>query len=213
MKFYRPTLPIFLTKSNKHLVGIVWFSFAALLYITSNHFKIFEPFLLKMSFFDQIIPFIPETVWIYVTEYFLFISVYLFTKDLDNTNKYLYSFMGLQTFSVLIFWIFPTTFPRHLYPLSENLDPLTYFLFTQLRALDNPSNCLPSLHISSCYLSAFVFLDEQKEKFIFYFLWASLIGLSTLTTKQHYIIDVVAGFACAVLFYWIFHRWIRYKPN
>jgi membrane-associated phospholipid phosphatase len=67
------------------------------------------------------------------------------------------------------------------------------------------------LHVSSCYLSSFVFLDEQRKKFPFFFAWATLVGVSTLTTKQHYIIDVVAGFALAVVSYWIVHRYLRYK--
>jgi hypothetical protein len=36
--------------------------------------------------------------------------------------------------------------------------------------------------------------------------WASLIGLSTLFTKQHYAVDVVAGAALAFVAYAVFLR-------
>jgi membrane-associated phospholipid phosphatase len=36
--------------------------------------------------------------------------------------------------------------------------------------------------------------------------WAALIGLSTLYTKQHYAVDVVAGVVAAVVAYAIFLR-------
>jgi hypothetical protein len=127
-----------------------------------------------------------------------------------NLNKYLYSIMAMQIFSVIIFMLWPTIYPRQDFPLPADSHSLTTFIFSCLRSIDHPTSCLPSLHISSCYLSAFVFLDEQKSKFWFFFLWATAIGISTLTTKQHYLIDVIAGLAVAYAFYWIFHRWVSY---
>ena len=186
------------------------FLIAAVAYITSNHFHIFPPVLLPMSAIDQWVPFIPQTVWIYTSEYWFFVTVYLVCKDLENVNKYLYSFLALQIFSVMIFWIWPTTYPRENFPLPNTLDSITYAVFSSLRNSDTPANCCPSLHVSSVYLSSFMFLDEQKEKFPLFFAWGTAIALSTLTTKQHYLIDVVLGLALAVIFYWVFHRLIRY---
>ena len=204
-------LPLFITAKNKVLVGVIAFIFASIIYLSSNHFLLFTPHLLTLTKLDKAIPFIPATIWIYLTEYFLFISVYLLYKDLANLNKYLYSFMGMQIVSVLIFIFYPTIYPRADFPLPTNAHSLTIQVFSYFRILDLPTNCLPSLHISSCYLSAFIFLEEQREKFWFFFLWATAIGLSTLTTKQHYIVDVVAGLLMAYIFYWLFHRYIRYK--
>jgi membrane-associated phospholipid phosphatase len=166
-----------------------------------------------MSSWDKAIPFLPHTVWIYTSEMFLFFSVYILSKDIVNANKYLYSFLALQIVSVAIFMAWPTTYPRELYPLPLDLDPWTTHIFNNLRGIDSPANCLPSLHVSSVYLSSFVYLDEQKKKFPFFFGWATAIALSTLTTKQHYIIDVVAGFGIALLMYLIFHRYVKYQTK
>lgn len=204
-------LPLFITADNKIVVGIIAFIFASIIYLSSNHFLLFTPHFLSLTTIDKAIPFIPATIWIYLTEYFLFISVYLFCKDLANLNKYLYSFMAMQIVSVIIFICWPTIYPRTDFPLPNTIHNLTIQIFTYFRMLDRPTSCLPSLHISSCYLSAFIFLEEQKEKFWFFFLWATTIGISTLTTKQHYLIDVIAGLLMAYIFYWLFHRYIRYK--
>ena len=206
-------LPIFLTQRNKYFFSILWVGIGLSLYEISNHFPIFAPQLLPMTSWDKAIPFLPHTVWIYTSEMFLFFSVYILSKDLVNANKYLYSFLALQIVSVGIFMAWPTTYPRELYPLSADLDSWTAHIFGNLRGIDAPSNCLPSLHVSSVYLSSFVYLDEQKKKFPFFFGWATAIALSTLTTKQHYIIDVVAGFGMALLMYLIFHRYVRYQAK
>jgi membrane-associated phospholipid phosphatase len=205
------TLPIFLTKQNKYFFSGLWVLIGGTLYMVSNHNPIFTPQLLPMTAFERAIPFIPWTYWIYTSEFFLFFSVYIVCKDLVNANKYLYSFLTLQITSVLIFVLWPTTYPRDLFPMPANVDHWTAMCFGNLRSVDNPTNCLPSLHVSSVYLSSFLYLDEQREKFPFFFGWATLVAISTLTTKQHYIADVISGFGMAVLMYYIFHRVVKYR--
>lgn len=206
------SLPLFVSIENKYTVGFILFVYAAAIYLTSNHFHFFPPQLLPMSWVDLTVPFIPETVWIYISEYLFFATVYICCKDMVNCNKYIYSFLALQTVSVLIFWIWPTTYPRDQFPLPEDLDALTYYAFNSLRQADTPANCCPSLHVSSIYLSTFIFLDEQRKKFPFFFIWGTAIAASTLTTKQHYLVDVIAGFLMAVISYWIFHKLVSYRP-
>ena len=205
-------LPIFVNHENKHPIVCALGIIAVLLYVITNHVHIFTPHMLPMSWLDNAIPFIPQTVWIYISEYVFFVVTYLACKDMTNLNKYIYSIMGLQTVSVLIFMIWPTTYPRDLFPLPHDLDYFTYYVFNSLRTADTPASCCPSLHVSSVYLSSFIFIDDQPKKFPFYFIWGTLIALSTLTTKQHYAIDVVTGLIMAIVTYWIFHRVIAYQP-
>ena len=188
------------------------FLVAGILYLTSNHIHLFPPRLLPMSPLDHAVPFMPWTVWIYTSEYLFFAAVYVTCRDLVNLNKYLYSFIVLQSVSVAIFWLWPTTYPRDAFPLTKDIPWLTYELFKNLRTTDSPANCCPSLHVSSVYLSAFIFLDDQPKKFPFFFTWGTFIALSTLTTKQHYIVDVIAGLSLALITYWIFHRYFTYRP-
>ncbi|MBY0471248.1 phosphatase PAP2 family protein [bacterium] len=204
-------LPLFLTERNKYVLGALTFLVAVPMYLLANHYPIFTPQQLPLWKWDKMIPFIPETVFVYVSEYILFVAAYLFSRDMENMNKYIYSFLGLQTISVIIFWVWPTTYPRDLFPLPDNLDWLTFTVFSNLRTVDAPTNCCPSLHVSSVYLSSFIFLDEQKGRFLFFFLWATAVAISTLTTKQHYIVDVIAGLGLAVLSYYIFHKLIPYR--
>ncbi len=206
------SLPIFMTRENKNSLGLFLAAIAIGLYLPANHIHFFPPQVLPMSWIDSVVPFLPYSVWIYISEYIFFIAVYMTCKDLVNLNKYFYSFLILQIVSVFIFWVWPTTYPRQLFPLPDHLNPITHYVFTTLRATDTPANCCPSLHVSSVYLSAFIFLDDQKKKFPFFFLWGTAIAISTLTTKQHYLIDVVSGFFMALITYWIFHKYVTYRP-
>jgi membrane-associated phospholipid phosphatase len=205
------SLPLFITRENKYPVGLALAAIAAVLYLSCNHFHFYPPVFLTRTWVDLAIPFMPNTVWIYSSEYVYFPIVYIVCRDMTNLNKYFYSFLALQLVSSVIFWAWPTTFPRDLFPLPADLNFPTHYLFSSLRQTDTPANCCPSLHVSSVFLSAFIFLDEQRKLFPFYFLWAVSIAVTTLTTKQHYLVDVVSGFMMAVVFYWGFHRWVGYR--
>jgi membrane-associated phospholipid phosphatase len=210
----RWALPIFMTKSNKLKVGLLLWVLAAALYIPANHYHFFIPKLLPFTQVDRIIPFWPHSVWIYISEYIYFVTVFLTCSNLLNLNKYFFSFTAQQLFSVFIFWVWPTTFPRELFPLPENLDRLTQFAFSTLRSADTPANCCPSLHVSSVLLTSFiVFDDDQRDKAPLFLIWGIAISLSTLTTKQHYVVDVITGFLLALVTYWVFHKVISYQHS
>ncbi len=204
-------LPLFITETNRIPVGIAMFLFSAAVYLASNHYGLFPPTSLPMTRLDLAIPFIPQTVWLYISEYAYFGVIYLGCRNFGNLNRYFYAYLTLQLLSVGIFCLWPTVYPRELFPLPDHLDPLTRFVFANLRVTDTAANCCPSLHVSSVLLSAFLFLDEQRERFPFFLTWGILICLSTLTTKQHYVIDIVAGAAMGAVAWFLFHRKVRYR--
>jgi membrane-associated phospholipid phosphatase len=206
------TLPTIVTESNRILAGFMLFSLASLLYGISNHLHFIEPRLLRMTAWDQGLPFVPYTVWIYISEYIYCVLIYCLCRDTLNLNKYLYSFISLQTMSVLIFILWPTTYPRELYPIPAGLGFWTNLSWSLLRIGDTPANCCPSLHVSSVLLCGMLFLNEQRRKLPAFLTWGVLISLSTLTTKQHYIVDVITGSAMACLFHWIFYHGVSYRP-
>ena len=165
-----------------------------------------------MTLIDQMAPFLPYSVLIYMSEYFYFAFVYILLDDYDNMNRYLYSFFLLQAVSCFVFVVYPTIYPRELFPVPNDLPQWLQATWVWLRKADAPTNCFPSLHVSSVYLSAFVFItDKQKKLFWFFLIWGTLIALSTLTTKQHYFADIISGFSLAAVFFWWFHYRQSYR--
>lgn len=204
-------LPLFVNEKNKIISGAIMYSISYFTYYMTNHYPYFEPIYLPMNWVDRNVPFIPHSVWIYMSEYFYFVFIYLLLKKNNHINKYLYSFLSLQLFACLIFFFFPTTYPRENFPIPEGTAPWLAAAWEWLRKQDAPTNCFPSLHVASVYISAFVFWDEgQKQKFWIFMVWSTLIAATTLTTKQHYLADVIFGISLACFFFWLFHRKINY---
>jgi membrane-associated phospholipid phosphatase len=54
-------------------------------------------------------------------------------------------------------------------------------------------NCFPSLHVAQCFLAALVCHRVHRGVGAVALVWACLVALSTLYTKQHYVLDVVGG--------------------
>jgi len=206
------TLPLFVTRGNKYVVGAIMYSIAYALYYATNHFPVFEPRLLPLSWVDQHSPFLPWTVIIYVSEYFYFAFVYILLRKSDNINQYLYSYFVAQIIACAVFFFYPVTYPRELFPVPTDIPMWLQNVWIWLRKADAPTNCLPSLHVASVFLSAFAFItDKQMKLFWTFFIWSSLIALSTLTTKQHYLVDIVTGITLAICCYQWFHHKQSYK--
>ena len=202
---YFMKLPLILTKKNKWAVAWATFIACYAAYYFTNHHPIFQEHLLPMTWVDEHTPFIPYTVFIYMSEYLYFVFIYMLMDNHDNTNKYLYSYLFLQYFSCAIFLFYPTTYPRVNYPVPTDLPQIVQDSWVWLRSQDAAGNCFPSLHVSSVYIAALSFKAENKPKLFWMFcIWSTLISLSTLTTKQHYVYDIVAGMALSVVFYYAF---------
>lgn len=206
------TLPLFITRGNKYVLGALMYASAYFLYYFTNHFPILQPTLLPLTWVDQTVPFLPWTVLIYISEYFYFAFVYILLKREDNINHYLYSYFSAQLIACFIFIFYPVTYPREQFPVPQDLPLWLQNTWVWLRNADAPTNCLPSLHVASVYLSAFAFItDKQMKRFWGFFIWSTLIAFSTLSTKQHYLVDILTGLILAILCYGWFHHRQSYK--
>jgi membrane-associated phospholipid phosphatase len=200
------SLPILVHQENRLIAGVLLFAATAILYLTSNHFHIFKPRLLPVSRIDMAVPFVPQTVWLYVSEYLYFAVVYWGYRDVLNLNRFMYAFFSLLIGCVLVFFLWPTVISRDLFPVPENLNPVTRLVLTTLRQVDSPANCFPSFHVASVYLCCFLLWNGGRRKFILLLVWATAISISTLTVKQHYVVDVISGLGMGVIFYCVFRR-------
>ena len=195
-----------LVKDKKSLWGLFFLGGAATLipYQIINRTHLFEPKLLPFDIVDHAMPFWSWTVWIYITEYLFFIVAYFGLKNRENVTRYFYSYMAILVVSLVVFVLYPVTFPRADYPVLG--DSLSDKALTFLRTyMDEPNNCLPSLHVSSCFISSLCFWPESRWKAIALSLWSCLVAVATMTTKQHYFIDVwTAALLTAAAFYFFF---------
>lgn len=200
------TLKKIVTIKNRHIIIPLLTGIFLALYTLCGALGYQQAVRLPMLEIEDNIPFWSWTIWVYIVLYpaYLIWSLYGY-KDIIEMNKTLYSFVLLTLISCICFIIFPVTYPRDLYPLPLDND-LTTLIFRATRAADKPNNCLPSLHVGLCYLFAFGYFRENKIKFAISLIISTLVAVSTLTTKQHYIYDIVLGLVLSAGLYIFFDR-------
>lgn len=202
-------LPQFATHRTKYLWGVVVAFLTYLLYNLTNHFLLFEATVLPFMPFEEALPVLPWTIWPYLTSFLVMVYIFFDVRDLDHLHRLTYAFLALQLVSNLTFVLFPVTMPpRELFPVPDDVGPVTGWLFAYTRAVDTTRNCLPSLHVANCTLISLVYVKERRPwKLLLAVAWLLLVSFSTLGTKQHYFWDVLGGFAVAlVLFRMAFDR-------
>jgi membrane-associated phospholipid phosphatase len=154
---------------------------------------------------DQLIPFVPEFIWIYHT----LIPVFIITTMIliERKSVFYTAFFSVLLASIVmnLFYIyFPVTYPRDMWQLTE--PSLSGFFVELTRRVDGANNAFPSGHVTlSCLLTLLIGLTNFAKRYNWlqplYAVWAILIAASTLTLKQHFIVDVVSGIILALMCY------------
>jgi membrane-associated phospholipid phosphatase len=184
----------------------------AVFYVLPNLRPPFPPLQLPLLWVDRVVPFLPWTVVIYLSDWLLALWVIILVKDVDSFNKL--SRMAFMTLTICgIFFLFaPTTYPRPIYPTDEFL-PIQ-LLLNLLEFADKPTNCFPSNHVAMASIFVWAVRGFDRRKYLGFLIWAVAIFISTLTTKQHYFLDILGGLVVAAavvtLEYALFaKRWAR----
>ncbi|MCF0247923.1 MAG: phosphatase PAP2 family protein [Synergistes sp.] len=153
---------------------------------------------------DRSIPFLPWTVVIYLMEYPFWIVNYCLAARSEKSDAYRLFCADFLTECVCFafFVLLPTMNVRP--EISGN--GVCKLLMATLYRVDSADNLFPSLHCAGSGL-AVVGISGEKSIPVWYraFSWLMLgaICISTLTTKQHVVIDVLGGLLIAFGAYWI----------
>ncbi|KPY38131.1 MULTISPECIES: phosphatase PAP2 family protein [Pseudomonas syringae group] len=143
---------------------------------------------------DQWIPFIAHSWWLYA----LFFPYVLLAAAYASAERFrAFGTATAMAFGVALvcFWLFPEIVPRPEVDLIDNA-----FLkqrISRLWQLDSASNGCPSLHVAVTCLACRALWDQHHKWLIA--ITGLLICVSTLTLKQHTVIDVAGGVMLAVV--------------
>ena len=195
----------FFDSKQKPWVGLLGVIAFMVFYMVPNHLKLFSPIYLNMWNFEKQVPFMDWTIWFYISDYIFIAVVFILLKNRENMNKIFYAQIAMLVFTMVIFFILPTTYPR---PEIE-YNGLNGWILGVLHSADTQGNACPSVHVGMTFLGGFGFIKEKRYLLPLFMFWALLISISTLTVKQHYFMDVIAGFIMAILFYFLAQRFIK----
>ncbi|MCW3166972.1 phosphatase PAP2 family protein [Chryseobacterium sp. 09-1422] len=155
--------------------------------------------------FEKFIPFLPLSIIPYMASGFFFCMVFFSCRD-----KYQLKILTWRMLFVIITAgiIFITTPLQFSFTKPEVSNDVLNLPFLFLKIFDSPFNQSPSLHIAFAFIFWSVFRDLTKWR-IFLMISLILVGISTLTTYQHHVIDILTGAIVAHISFLI----IPYRKN
>lgn len=145
---------------------------------------------------DRLLPLVPASALVYGALYaFLIALPVLVIQTRELIRRTVWAYLAVWITAYVCFLFFPTVAPR-----PERLIGSGYATWG-LRFLydaDPPFNCFPSLHVAHSFVSALACHRVHRSLGRVATGCASLVAISTLLTKQHYVLDVIAGTLMAV---------------
>lgn len=166
-------------------------------YILPNFYPLFQPRQLPLTMFDRAVPFLPWTFVVYLSEFVLVAVTILLVNDWDQFNSFARHAFFTLLFIGTIFFLFPTIYPRPVYP--DGINTVVAWAMAIIKTGDAPTNCFPSMHVAITSIAVHALRQAVPFRRVFFALWGTVIIVSTLTTKQHYFIDIAGGFVVASL--------------
>lgn len=205
-QFLLRLLPHFLLKGVGTTVFMTVF-FSAYLHLLKN--PSFEVTEMPLTAVDHWLPFTASTLPAYL-------SLWLYTSlppalmiDRRDLVRYGAAIGAVCLFGLLCFYWFPTAVP------PAGVDWSMYPAFDFLKKIDTAGNACPSLHVAAAVFSG-AWLHRQLGEMgagrivrAVNFFWGTAILVSTLATKQHVFLDLLAGTALGLAGAWWSLRWIK----
>lgn len=148
---------------------------------------------------------VPQPGWslIYGSLYVFVLLPAFVVHQQEHIRRTVLAYLMVWIAAFACFLAYPTVAPR---PATVVGEDFFAWVIRFIYACDPPYNCFPSLHVAQSFLSALSCYRVHRGVGFAAGFWASLIAISTLYTKQHYILDVIAGIFLAYAAYVLFMR-------
>ncbi len=146
---------------------------------------------------DDSLPFRPGLSPVYFSAYGLGVAGYLAAFDRPELPRVIIGYIVIFMVSVGFYWLLPSQIARadpgvHDFPRAHWLD--------SFQRVAKPYNNFPSMHIAFCTYSTLIVLRYFTPVWLGWLLlfWLGAVMIATLLTKQHYLLDELAGTALAL---------------
>lgn len=141
---------------------------------------------------DASIPVIPEFIVVYFSTYVLVILPPILVTDTAYFIKVTIAYVAITLISSSFHLAYPSRIERLSPPKKHG--GISWHLIGMFQGLCKPYGNFPSTHMAFSVLSVFItFMVIGYIAGIVFSLWAALIAVSTLVTRQHYLLDLAAG--------------------
>ena len=153
---------------------------------------------------DRAVPLEPAWALVYGSLYLFLIVLPVFVvRQEEHIRRTVLAYLMVWIAVYVCFLEYPTVAPR---PTGVIGQGFAVWGLRFLYSADPPYNCFPSIHVAHSFVSALTCHRVHRGLGTVAAVCASLVALSTLYSKQHYIADVIAGIALASAAYVVFLR-------
>jgi len=153
---------------------------------------------------DRALPVRPAWSLVYGSLYFAMFLPLVVVRREEQIRRTLQAYLALWFVAYAVFLAYPTVLPRP--SRAEIGGGFCAWALRIVYSWDGPYNCFPSLHVAQSYLAAMTCYRVSRGIGLAAGAWATLVAVSTLYTKQHYVADVIAGALMAWAAYGVFLR-------
>jgi membrane-associated phospholipid phosphatase len=162
-------------------------------YLALQRHPVFPATAMQPTWIDRSVPFLPGAVYLCESIWLLMPIAPWLVDSKAELNRYAVGLVLIALASFAVFFFHPTLVVR-----PSDL-PVGNGLYGVLTRIDGEQNAFPSLHCAfavfhgaCCYT---VFSDFLWRREIRWFIWVWVLGIvaSTPFTKQHVLLDAVAG--------------------
>ncbi len=186
------------------VLGIAMFAFWSLSYLLIG-WLVRPERVTQLAFeVDRAIPFDPGWVFIYICVYPMYLLPFLHEARPGVHRRLALGYVLVLFVAYIAFLSVPVGFARTGIPADAK--QYAVWALGKVHGLDRPWNCLPSTHCAVSLLAGLAFWEMGRGIGIWGMVTALSIAVSTTLTKQHYIVDIVAGYGLALAIYWLLRR-------
>ena len=179
-------------------------------YLLLNQYHLRAPIELPLSPLDRAIPFVAWTMWPYLVLMLLDVVVPLALRDRQVFRETIFAYVVAIALNFVFWTLLPTTYPR---PAPPSGDSITEAAFRIMVSVDSPASCFPSGHITIPAVACWGFVREHPKLRLVVWVIFLLFSLTVLTTKQHYVADILGGLGTALVGVIAAQRWAARQPD
>jgi len=184
------------TPGYKWLVGLGMATIQSTVYFGIGHAHLTRSTELLRTRLDDMIPFWPWTSWCYLPFYAaIFLMAVAGIRRRALFNRAVFAVLVVMLIGATCHLFIGAEYPRPV--LRPPYPDISAAFMAFVQHIDPPGNVFPSLHVAHTTMLALILIKDRPRLGAVALVMATLLAASTLTTKQHFIADVISGYGLA----------------
>jgi membrane-associated phospholipid phosphatase len=194
-----PTDPDALASARyRWTIGLSLAALQSLTYFGIGHMHLHRSTELLRTWVDDAIPFLAWTSWCYLPFYAAtFIMAIAGFRHRALFNRTARSVLLVMFVGALCHSFIGAEYPRPV--LHPPFAGASVIFMAWVQSVDPPGNVFPSLHVAHTTMLSILLIRDRPVLGRVALTMATMLALSTMTTKQHFVADVLSGYLLAFI--------------